>query len=443
VSDLVLVAEDEEPQRLAFCQFLRRAGYEAEGAPDGEAALARVLETDVAVVIADIRMPKMDGITLLRRIVAERPETFVIVVTAYASVDSAIEALRLGAYDYLFKPVVPEDVLSKLKKLMEFSSLRQEVLRLRRDLHRRLGFQGIVGSSPPMHGVFELVEKVAPTPSSVLVTGESGTGKELVARAIHARSSLSERELIAVNMAAIPEDLVEAQLFGHEKGAFTGADRRRDGVLRSVRGGTVFLDEVGDLPLGSQAKLLRAIESREVLPVGAERPVPAEFRLITATNRDLKQRVDEGQFRADLYFRLNVFEIKLPTLRERREDIPDLVFHFVLQHALALGRKPPRVSNAAMRLLLTYAWPGNVRELSNLVERATILAGDCIEPDHLPAELRTMASDAIELRAAVARFERDHIAGVLSAMGGNRDRAAESLGIDPTTLYRKLAKYRT
>ncbi len=443
MSDLVLVAEDEEPQRLAFCQFLRKAGYDAEGVPDGEAALARILETDVAVVIADIRMPKMDGITLLRRIVAERPETFVIVVTAYASVDSAIEALRLGAYDYLFKPVVPEDVLSKLKKLMEFSSLRQEVLRLRRDLHRRLGFQGIVGSSPAMHSVFELIDKVAPTPSSVLVTGDSGTGKELVARALHARSSLSERELIAVNMAAIPEDLVEAQLFGHEKGAFTGADRRRDGVLRSVRGGTVFLDEVGDLPLGSQAKLLRAIESHEVMPVGAERPIAAEFRLITATNRDLKQRVDEGQFRADLYFRLNVFEIKLPALRERREDIPDLVFHFVLQHALALGRKPPGVSNAAMRLLLTYGWPGNVRELSNLIERATILAGACIEPEHLPAELRTMASDTIELRAAVARFERDHIAGVLSAMGGNRDRAAESLGIDPTTLYRKLAKYRT
>ena len=443
MNDQVLVAEDEDAQRQAFCQFLRRAGYEAEGVADGETALQRILETDFPVAIVDIRMPNMDGITLLRRVVAERPDTCVLVVTAYASVDSAIEALRLGAFDYLFKPVEPEDVLQKLAKLMEFRSLRQEVSRLRRDLHRRLGFQGIVGGSAVMRSVFNLVEKVAPTPSTVLVTGESGTGKELVARAIHAQSSRSKLEMIAVNMAATPPDLVESQLFGHEKGAFTGADRRRDGVLRSARGGTVFLDEVGELPAASQAKLLRAIESHEVLPVGAERPVPAEFRLIAATNRDLKQRVEEGMFRADLYFRLNVFEIELPALRERREYIPDLVSHFALQHALSLGRKPAHISNAAMRLLLAYPWPGNVRELSNLIERATILAGDSIEPEHLPVELRTAAADGVELRSAVSRFERDHIAGVLRAMGGNRDRAAELLGIDPTTLYRKLAKYKT
>jgi DNA-binding NtrC family response regulator len=244
-------------------------------------------------------------------------------------------------------------------------------------------------------------------------------------------------------MAAIPAELVEAQLFGHEKGAFTGADRRREGILRSVRGGTVFLDEVGDLPPASQAKLLRAIESHEVLPVGAERPLTAEFRLLAATNKDLKRLVDEGHFRQDLWFRINVFGIHLPPLRERREDIPALVSHFLALHGRALGKRA-RVSNDAMRLLIAYPWPGNVRELSNVIERASILAGcEAIEPEHLPAEFRAVGSGAVDLRSAVERFERDHIAAVLRAAGGNRERAAEMLGIDPTTLYRRLAKYRT
>lgn len=438
----ILVADDEEVLRDNLCEYLQRSGYVADGVGDGEAALQRVLDGGYAVVIADIRMPKLDGLALLKRVVAERPETPVLITTAYASVDSVVEALRLGAYDYLQKPVVFEDLLQKVQNLSAYRALKEEVVRLRHDLHARFGFEGIVGDSPAMRAVFELVEKVAPTRSTVLITGDSGTGKELVARAIHARSLPKDQQFIAVNMAALPSELVEATLFGHEKGAFTSADRRRDGVLRSVRGGTVFLDEIGDLHSSAQAKLLRALESHEVLPVGADRPVPAEFRLVAATNRDLGEAVTAGRFRQDLFYRLNVFRIDLPPLRERRDDIPALVGHFAKAHASAMGRLPGGVSNEAMRLLLGYEWPGNVREVSNVIERATILAGaGPIRPEHLPVELHANSTLPTELRPAVEEFERRHISWVLRAAGGNRDSAAKMLNVDPATLYRRLAKY--
>jgi DNA-binding NtrC family response regulator len=441
VSARILIVEDEEVLRANLIEFLARAGYEVEGAPTAEAALSRVLEVDFSVVVADIRLPGMDGIELLKRIVAERPSTLVLMTTAFASVESAVEALRFGAYDYLLKPVTFEDLLQKVQNLMELRSLKQEVVRLRRDLHARLGFEGLLGDSPGMRSVFELIEKVAPTRSTVLVTGDSGTGKELVARAVHARSALAEREFLAVNMTAIPADMVEAQLFGHEKGAFTGADRKREGILRSVRSGTVFLDEIGDLPMPTQVKLLRAIESHEVLPVGADRPEKVDFRLITATHRDLETAVKEGRFRQDLFYRLNVFRVRLPPLRERREDIAKLVAHFMSLHARAMGKVPSTMSNEAMKRLLAYPWPGNVRELSNVIERATILAaGPTIEPTDLPAEFQDTAAAPTELKQAVEQFERQHISWVLRTVGGNREQAARALGIDPATLYRRLAK---
>ena len=439
----VLVAEDEEILRRNLIEFLRAAGYEVVGAADGVAALELAREEDFDVVVTDIRMPRMDGIELLRKIVAERPETKVLVTTAYASVDTAIEALRFGAYDYLLKPIAFEDLEQKIKNLVSYAALRDEVHRLRRDLSQRLGFEGLLGRSEPISRVFELVSKVAPTPSVVLVTGESGTGKELVARAVHARSSVSEREFLAVNVAAIPSELIEAQLFGHEKGSFTGADRRREGILRGVHGGSVFLDEIGELPIGAQAKLLRAVESGELLPVGADRPVRAEFRLIAATNQDLEAAVADGRFRGDLYYRLNVFQIPVPALRDRRDDVPLLVAHFVERHSRTTGRRAPVVSNDAMRLLLGYHWPGNVRELSNVVERAVILAAEGrIEPTDLPTQLAgASTATPLELRDAIAQFERRHIAWVLETTGGNRDRAAALLGVDPATLYRRLAKH--
>jgi len=316
------------------------------------------------------------------------------------------------------------------------------VTRLRRDLRGRLGFEGIVGDSPAIRKVFELVDRVAPTNTTVLVVGDSGTGKELVSRAIHQRSNLADQEFLAVNMAAMPRDMVETQLFGHEKGAFTGADRRRDGVLRSVRGGTVFLDEVGEVPLAAQAKLLRAVEEQEVFPVGADRPVKADFRLVAATNRNLETAVEEGRFRQDLYYRLNVFQVRVPRLAERRDDIPSLVDHFIALHCRALGKERPAVANEAMKLLLGYSWPGNVRELSNVIERACILCADSrVDISHLPSEILVGEALPTSLKSAVETFERSHIGRVLRAADGNREQAAKMLGVDPATLYRRLSKY--
>jgi len=442
MSERILIAEDEEILRANLVEFLAGAGYVVDGVGDGAAALARINDEDYALAIVDLRMPHLDGIGLLKRVVAEQPETSVLIMTAYASIESAVEALRLGAHDYLLKPVVFEDLLKRVENLIAYRALKGEVARLRRDLSDRLGFHGIVGESPAIRHVFEMIDKVAPTNTTVLITGESGTGKELVARAIHARSAVKEREFLAVNVAALPQELIESQLFGHERGAFTGADRRREGLLRSVQGGSVFLDEVGELPVQSQAKLLRALESGEVLPVGADRPAHAKFRLIAATNRHLEAAISEGRFRQDLFFRLNVFSIELPALRDRREDIPALVSHFSILHSRAQGKTPPAISNQAMKMILGYPWPGNVRELSNVIERACIVCDtDRLDISHLPAELQAASDLPTALRDAIEEFERRHIAWVLRAAGGNRERAARMLEVDPATLYRRLAKY--
>ncbi len=442
MNERILIVEDEPILRANLLEMLARAGYDVAGAADGETGLELALDQDFAAVVSDIRLPGLDGMTLLKRLAAQRPETFVILTTAFASIETAVEALRFGAFDYLIKPVLFEDLTRKLRQLFDYRALQGEVARLRRDLHTRLGFEGLVGQSEAIRSIFQLIEQVAPTRSTVLITGESGTGKELVARALHAHSTLADKEFLAINMAALPADVAEGQLFGHEKGAFTGADRRRDGLLRSVRGGTIFLDEIGELPMPCQAKLLRAIEAREVLPVGADRPVPVDFRLITATNQSLDQCIKDGTFRKDLFFRLNVFRIDVPPLAARREDIPALVEHFVRSHARNLGRRPQAVSNEAMKLLLQYNYPGNVREMSNIIERATILcSGDTICPDHLPRELCGDAAAPTDLRLAFNDFERTHIAAVLRIANGSRDKASELLGIDPATLYRKMARH--
>ncbi|MBP8808522.1 MAG: sigma-54-dependent Fis family transcriptional regulator [Kofleriaceae bacterium] len=438
----ILIADDEAVLRANVRDALREAGYQVDAVADGEAAAAKILEDDYAVVITDLRMPKLDGIGVLAKVTAARPQTLVLIMTAYASVETAIEALRLGAHDYLLKPVSLEDLTQRVARLLELRALRDEVVRLRRDLRERLGFAGIVGSSPAIRKMFELVQRVAPTDATVLITGDSGTGKELVARALHAQSKVADREFLALNMAALPRDTIEAQLFGHEKGAFTGADRRRDGVLRAVRGGTVFLDEVGEMPLSAQAKLLRAIEAHEILPVGADRAEKAEFRLLAATNRELEAEVRAGRFRQDLFFRLNVIRVQIPALRERRDDIPALVGHFVELHGRRLGRRRPVPSNEVMKRLMAYAWPGNVRELSNVIERACILCdGETLDLEHLPTELVESTAAPTGLKAAVEEFERRHIAWVLRAAEGNRERAAAMLEVDGATLYRRLAKY--
>ena len=442
MSERILVAEDEDILRANLVEFLAGAGYAVDGVADGAAALARITDDDYALALVDLRMPHLDGIGLLKRLVATQPETSVLIMTAYASIESAVEALRLGAHDYLLKPVVFEDLLKRVENLIAYRALKSEVVRLRRDLSSRLGFHGIVGESPAIRHVFELIDRVAPTNTTVLITGESGTGKELVARALHARSAVKDRAFLAVNIAALPHELIESQLFGHERGAFTGADRRREGLLRSAQGGTVFLDELGELPMPAQVKLLRALESGEVLPVGADRPAQATFRLVAATNRNLEEAIAQGCFRQDLYFRLNVFRVELPALRDRREDIPALVAHFVTLHSRAQGKTPPSISNQAMKVILSYPWPGNVRELSNVIERACIVCdADRLDVSHLPSELQAASDLPTALRDAVEEFERRHIAWVLRAAGGNRERAARMLEIDPATLYRRLAKY--
>lgn len=442
MSDSILIAEDEEVLRRNMASYLRREGYDVTAVPDGKQALEFALNNDVAVVISDIRMPELDGIALLKRLAVERPGTAVLVITAYASVDTAVDALRHGASDYLLKPIAFEELRQKVRITVSRMALEGEVRRLRRDLQVRLGFEGIVGDSAPIRDVFELVDKVAPTPSTVLVAGASGTGKELIARAIHTRSTRSEREFLAVNVGAMPSELVESQLFGHERGAFTGAATARKGIFRAARGGTVFLDEVGELPGPAQAKLLRALDQREITPVGADRAQSVDFRLIAATNRNMEQEVEAGRFRADLFYRLNVFRIDLPTLSERREDVPALVHYFLQRHAQTIGRGRPGITNRAMQLLTAHEWPGNVRELSNILERAVILAADHpVGAEHLPAELQEAPAESLRLKDVVERAEREHILRVLRFVGHNRDQAADELGIDRATLYRRLSKY--
>ena len=438
----ILLTEDEAILRANLSELLRREGYAVDEAADGLEALALLEENDYVVLLTDLRMPRLGGMELVREVAARCPETFVLIITAYASVDTAVEALRLGAYDYLLKPVVFEDLLQKVANLISLRALRDEVGRLRRQLHRELGYQGIVGTSLPIREVFDAISKVAPTRSTVLITGESGTGKELVARAIHEGSRVADSPFLAVNVAAMPPDMVDAQLFGHEKGAYTGAASRRDGILRAARGGTVFLDEIGELPAPAQAKLLRAIDQREVLPLGSDKPVPVDFRLIAATNRQLEAEIASQRFRQDLFYRLNVFRIEVPPLRERREDLPSLVEHFVCRHSERLGRPVPPIDNQAMRRLLSYRWPGNVRELSNVVERALILAGDGgVSPEHLPRELRSEDTLPVRLKDAVGQAERRHIEWALDMTSGNREEAARMLEIDRATLYRRLVKY--
>lgn len=443
MSEAILVVDDERVLRDNLCEFLRGAGYRVDSAADGLQAWAMLERDDYGVLLTDVRMPGLDGIGLLQRVVAARPETRTLVMTAYASVETAVEALRLGAYDYVLKPLVFEELLQKIRNLLRFQALEDEVVRLRRDLHREGGYAGIIGDSPAMAQVFEHIDRAAPTDTTVLVTGESGTGKELVARALHGRSQRADRPFLAVNVAAIAGDLVEAQLFGHEKGAFTGAAARREGLLRAARKGTVFLDEIGELSLANQAKLLRALELGEVLPVGADRPVIVDFRLLAATNRSMQRMVDEGTFRADLFYRLDVFRIELPPLRKRVEDIAVLARHFLRLHGQRQGRVDARISHDALRQLQAYAWPGNVRELSNVIERGLILAGDgAVCTRHLPAALAGVEQRPTILREAVDAAECEHIRWVIELAEGDRERAAELLGVDRATLYRRLRKHR-
>ncbi|HEV3470302.1 MAG TPA: sigma-54 dependent transcriptional regulator [Pyrinomonadaceae bacterium] len=446
---LILVAEDEDLMRAIISRLLEGAGYRVAATASAEEALEAFAAEDVAATLTDIRMAGMDGLALLDRIKDIDPEALVIVMTAYSSVDSAVAALRKGAYDYITKPFVNEDLLQSVKNALRQRELFRENRHLRRELDRRYSFSEIIGTSEALQRVFRLVEKVAATNTNVLIEGESGTGKELIARAVHHNSPRADRPFVAINCGALPETLLESELFGHTKGAFTGATAARAGLFRSAEGGTVFLDEIGEITPAMQVRILRAVQEHEVTPVGSSAPVQFDARIICATNRDLEKEVTEGRFREDLFYRLNVIELHLPPLRERREDIPLLVRHFITRTAREQQQTEKAVEPAALTALLNYHWPGNVRELQNAVERAFTLSGDTIDLDSLPPRVREAASkispesirDPDGLRPTLAEIERRYILETLAAVNQDKTRAANILGIDLSTLYRKLKRY--
>lgn len=435
----ILIVEDERAQRDALAQYLVRLGHSVTAVATGEEAVDLLTRRGHAILITDLRLAGMSGLDVVRR-AHEMDEDFgVLLMTAYASVDSAVEALRIGAHDYLLKPLIFEEVARKVSGLLEQRELKRENARLRRAVQQHRDVE-LVAHSKAMREVLEWVRRAAASRSIVLISGETGTGKEVVARSIHNLGADREQPFLAVNLAAVPETMIESELFGHERGAFTGADRRREGILRAAGPGTVFLDEVAEMSPPVQAKLLRALEAREVQPLGSDTTAPFEARILVATHRDLGAMVKEGRFREDLFYRLNVLRIHLPPLRERPEDIPSLVHQLLQRHALRNGAAAPHLTPEAMRALCQHPWRGNAREVANVLERALILADDgSIGLLQLPTDFRE-GSAGLALQDAVDRSERAHIALVLRLCGGNRERAAAELGISPATLFRRLER---
>ena len=447
-SATVLVVDDEPIIRDSLAEFLTKEALRVVTAATGEDALRQLAQSRFDVLICDINLPGLDGLEVLERVGRISPETFVVLITAYATVESAVEAFQKGAHDYLMKPILFHEVLGKIRRLLAQRELAHENQWLRRELNRLEGPGDLViGSSPGMRQAMALARKVGPTPSTVLILGESGTGKELMARAVHRFGEASRPtngRFIAVNCAAIPGELLESQLFGHRRGSFTGAEKDQPGVFVHAGNGTVFLDEIGELPLATQAKLLRTIEQKEVFPVGASEPFTVAARVLAATNKDLEAESSAGRFRPDLYYRLNVVAIKLPALRERREDIPELAERLLAKHARAMGKRVAGLSHEAMGLLVAHPWKGNIRELDNALQRAVILGdGPLVLPCDLPPDFAPLPCDPAgldELNAAVARFEKLHIERVLRQVADKRE-AAKRLGIGLSSLYRRIEQY--
>jgi len=444
----VVVADDEESARISLGQILREDGYQVSLAADGEEALRLVAAEQPDVLLTDLKMPGMDGQELLSRVRQGYPEVAVVIMTAHGTIRSAVEALRQGAEDYLTKPVDVEEVEYLLDQVLKRRKLISETRLLRERLDEKYRFENIIGHSPEMLEVFRLVEQVAPTQASVLITGESGTGKELIAQAIHQRSQRREAPFIKVSCAALPETLLESELFGHERGSFTGALARRAGRFEIAAGGTVFLDEVGDIPLGMQVKLLRFLQDHQFERVGGNQTLTVDVRVITATHRDLQAFIKEGKFREDLYYRLNVIEIPLPPLRSKLQDIPLLTDFFLKKYSAANGKEIKAVSDEVLSALMAYAWPGNVRELEHALERAVILSrGDELDLSLFPTLPRTaqpsrMAKKPVSPGATMEEIEREAILRTLESVGGSTSRAAAVLKISPRTIQYKLKEYR-
>lgn len=424
--------------------ILKNEGFTVVEAENGRVAFEKVLAEPYDLVITDLEMPEMKGIELLDNVMRVNPQALVVIITAYGSLETAIAALRKGASDYILKPIEFDELLVKVRRLLDHRKLALENQYLRRELNKEYNFSNIVGKSPEMEKIFETIKIVSPTDSTVMITGKSGTGKELVARAIHFNSKRSAKPFIAVNCGAIPETLIESELFGHKKGSFTGAVADKVGYFKAADGGTLFLDEISEMPIQLQVKLLRAIEQKEVTPVGTSTPLSVDVRYIASTNRDLMKEVDAGKFRKDLYYRMNVVEIHLPSLAERRADIPLLVDHFVEKYRNELRKDIRGVSNDVMLLLMQHEWKGEIRELENIVERAMIFCkGNIITAEDLPHFLHdpatlTVSSSVESLHGAMQEFEKQYILTVLRKYSFDKEKTAQVLKVSLPTLYRRI-----
>ena len=435
----LLIVDDELSVRDSLGKWFREEGYEVGTAESASDALTRMAENKWDLALVDIKMRGTDGIELQRRLRELDPELIVIIMTGYASVETAVTALKNGAYDYVSKPLDPDEIAHLVKKALAHRRAERENVRLKETVAEATRPSELVGQSPAMCKVFQAIETVAPTDASVLITGESGTGKELVVRAIHAASMRRFHPLVVIHCGALTETLLESELFGHEKGAFTGAQYRKKGKFEIAEGGTVFLDEVGDISLKTQTDLLRVLQEREITRVGGNQVIKVDFRCVAATSKNLELMIEEGTFRPDLYYRLNVFHIELPPLRDRREDIPLLVEHFVQKFSLAMNKRITRIAPAAMNQLQQQPWMGNVRELENAVERAMVVAQ---EPELREQDFIFKSQQATPAAGrSLDEMERAHILRVLDECGGNQSRAAEVLGIDRVTLHHKLKRY--
>jgi DNA-binding NtrC family response regulator len=434
----LLVVDDELIVRDSLDKWFREEGYEVTVAENAHDALGKMAAQKFDLSLVDIKMPGTDGVELQRRMHEIDPEMLVIIMTGYASVETAVAALKNGAYDYVSKPFDPDDIAHTVHNALTHKRVEQENARLRETVASTTRPQEIVGQSPAMVRVFEAIQTVGPTDATVLITGESGTGKELCARAIHAASPRHYNPLVVIHCGALAETLLESELFGHEKGAFTGAQYRKKGSFEVADGGTVFLDEIGDISLKTQTDLLRVLQEREITRVGSTHPIHVDFRCIAATNKDVEQLVKDGRFRPDLFYRLNVFQIQLPPLRERKGDIPILADHFVKKFSASMNKRITRISPAAMALLDHYEWPGNIRELENAIERAMVVGREP-ELNEEDFALRLPAHGASP--RTLEDIERAHILSVLENCNGNQTQAAEILDIDRVTLHNKLKKY--
>ena len=450
----ILVIDDEENMRHMLEAMLKRTGYTVASASDGSEGLAKVKQSTFDFILCDIKMPNMDGMQFLKAAGELLTSSTVIMMSAYGNIDTAVEAMKLGAYDYISKPFKPDEVYLTLTKAEERETLKNENIRLKDHIRAMEGqhhFGQMIGRSKPILAVFNLAEKVSQHFSTVLITGESGTGKELIAREIHNRGERAARHFVPVNCGGIPETLLESEFFGHQKGAFTGADRDKKGLFEEAHQGTIFLDEIGELPITLQVKLLRVLQENEIRRVGASKTQKVDVRVIAATSKNLEQEIGSGTFREDLFYRLNVLRIKMPPLREWKDDIPLLCQYFIERYNQAFNKEIKGLSSAAMSALLSHQWPGNVRELENAIERASVLADEeTLQPEHFPLETEApqpdrgsaIGFDGFSLKAAQKIWEKELITKALSETGGNRTKAARLLEISHPSLLSKMKTYR-